>query len=391
MSSKLTRNFATKEELNQAGIIDADLFEDTLASLPTTAPLSVDGVSVVTGTKVLFGKLNKIYQATVSGATVSWEDISGSDLADTQKVLIDQGTVYNNDIVQNQSGSWNIANDGKAGGGSGEVNTASNVGGQTPIFKQKTGVDLEFRSLQGSGATTVTQTGDTITISSTDTNTGEVNTNSNAGATGAGLVKTKVGVDTPIKRIKAGTNITINENADDIEIVAAGGSPKILQYQRGTVVGESNIASTGSPVFTGLTVGITPIYSNSHFRVKVVGSGGNAVAGVGPYVRSSTSGILLDNTIAGTPILTEAYLNISGSPFPRWYRSEFHAGVQAWMREHEWYLKGPSLYGDNGGPVGPRNITAGVAFTVALYIDTAGLSSGLRVLNSTITIEEILA
>jgi len=222
MGSKLTRNFATREELEQAGIIDADLFEDTLASLPTTAPLSIDGVSVVTGSKVLFGQLNRIYQATVSGATVSWEDISGSDLSDTQKVLIDQGTVYNNDIVQNQSGSWNIANDGKAGGGSGEVNTASNVGGQAPIFKQKTGVDLEFRSLQGGGATTVTQTGDTITISSTDTNTGEANTNSNAGATGAGLVKTKVGVDTPIKRLKAGTNISLTENTDDVEINASG-------------------------------------------------------------------------------------------------------------------------------------------------------------------------
>jgi hypothetical protein len=35
----------------------------------------------------------------------------------------------------------------------GETNTASNVGGATGLFKQKTGVDLEFKTLQGSGVT----------------------------------------------------------------------------------------------------------------------------------------------------------------------------------------------------------------------------------------------
>lgn len=34
------------------------------------------------------------------------------------------------------------------GGGGGESNTASNVGGSVEVFKQKTGVDLEFRTLQ---------------------------------------------------------------------------------------------------------------------------------------------------------------------------------------------------------------------------------------------------
>jgi hypothetical protein len=35
----------------------------------------------------------------------------------------------------------------------GETNTASNVGGATGLFKQKTGVDLEFKTLEGSGVT----------------------------------------------------------------------------------------------------------------------------------------------------------------------------------------------------------------------------------------------
>ncbi len=52
------------------------------------------------------------------------------------------------------------------GAGGGEVNTASNVGVGYGIFKQKTGVDLEFRSLSAGTNVTIT-TGDTIVISST--------------------------------------------------------------------------------------------------------------------------------------------------------------------------------------------------------------------------------
>ena len=49
--------------------------------------------------------------------------------------------------------------------GTGEANTASSVGSGNSLYKQKTGVDLEFRSISaGTGITIVT--GDTWTISS---------------------------------------------------------------------------------------------------------------------------------------------------------------------------------------------------------------------------------
>lgn len=54
--------------------------------------------------------------------------------------------------------------------GSGEVNTASNLGGGAGVFAQKTGVDLEFRSLVGAGGISVTQSGTEITIDGTSIN-----------------------------------------------------------------------------------------------------------------------------------------------------------------------------------------------------------------------------
>jgi hypothetical protein len=49
---------------------------------------------------------------------------------------------------------------------------------------------------------------------------GEVNTSSNAGSIGEGLALSKVGVDLPFKRIKAGQNITLNPQSTYVEIIA---------------------------------------------------------------------------------------------------------------------------------------------------------------------------
>jgi len=54
-------------------------------------------------------------------------------------------------------------------GGGGEINTASNLGTGEDVFFQKTGVDLEFKSLVAGTNVTLTSDDDEITITTTDT------------------------------------------------------------------------------------------------------------------------------------------------------------------------------------------------------------------------------
>lgn len=104
-----------------------------------------------------------------------------------------------------------------AASGVGEVNTASNVGSEKEVFKAKTGVDLAFRTLKAGSNVTLTQNANDITIASTDT--GEVNTASNVGGEKE-VFKAKTSADLAFRTLKAGTNVTLTQNTNDIEIAS---------------------------------------------------------------------------------------------------------------------------------------------------------------------------
>jgi hypothetical protein len=104
------------------------------------------------------------------------------------------------------------------GVGGGEANTASNVGtGAGNVFKQKNGIDLEFRRIKAGTNISVSQIGDDVEIAAVGS--GEANTASNVGG-GAGVFKQKTGVDLELRSLTSTSGVSVTQNASTIDISA---------------------------------------------------------------------------------------------------------------------------------------------------------------------------
>lgn len=149
---------------------------------------------------------------------------------------------------------------------SGEINTASNVGAGEEVFKQKAGVDLEFKTLVAGTNITLTPSANEILIDAAG-GSGEANTASNLGG-GSDVFKQKTGVDLEFRSLVAGANITLTENANDITIAAAGGGSgsQLIFHSRLTTV--TTIAFSGtfvkvpSSVFATIDQNVGSVYNS---------------------------------------------------------------------------------------------------------------------------------
>lgn len=126
----------------------------------------------------------------------------------------------------------------------GEINTASNVGGGSELFKQKVGSDLEFRTLGANPNISITQGSDTVSI----------------GVSGVALVGTYT--DGYVPRWNATTNTlesgTIQDDGTNIAIGAAVNSERILNIdnqlltggdQYGIYINTNTAGGTGGELF----------------------------------------------------------------------------------------------------------------------------------------------
>lgn len=155
--------------------------------------------------------------------------------------------------------------------GSGEANTASNLGGGEGLFTTKSGIDLPFKSLVAGTNVSLSSDANEITINATG-GSGEVNTASNLGLTGEGVFSTKVGADLQFKKLKAGTNVTLSSDADSITINSSGGGGSLAVEDDGSEI----LASASRLNFTGAGVTVTDAGSGEA-TINIPGGGGSGL------------------------------------------------------------------------------------------------------------------
>jgi len=107
---------------------------------------------------------------------------------------------------------------GGGGGGGGEANTASNQGGGDGLFKTKTGVDLEFRTLVGGTNITLVPGADTITIDAAG-GAGGISGGANLGG-GAQVFKQAVAGVMEFRTLVPGASVALAQGPDELEITA---------------------------------------------------------------------------------------------------------------------------------------------------------------------------
>ena len=107
----------------------------------------------------------------------------------------------------------------------GEANTGANVGtGAGQVFKQKGGVQLQFRTLKAGTNVTIVQGVDDITINSTATATGTITAGQSLG-TGTPVYAGVSGANLQFNSLKAGSNVSISSASGEITISATAPAP----------------------------------------------------------------------------------------------------------------------------------------------------------------------
>ncbi|OQW46496.1 MAG: hypothetical protein A4S09_16395 [Proteobacteria bacterium SG_bin7] len=145
------------------------------ASTVITIPLDSRDSNVQEQYLVGAGLLSVYLNGQLLELGVDWDEVGAVDTLSDEIEILQELVVGDRLIFRVGSlGGFNV------GASVGEANTASNVGGGAQVFKQKTGFDLEFRTLVAGTNVSIAQTANTLVISASGGGGGAKNINQTA-------------------------------------------------------------------------------------------------------------------------------------------------------------------------------------------------------------------
>ena len=182
----------------------------------------------------------------------------------------------------------------------GKIDDGVNVGtGTGLVFKDKSVMNLRFKTIKAGNNISITNNADDITINATSIAIPNVN-GTNVG-TGTGLVfKDKSGDNLRFRTVKAGNNIAITNNVDDITINATNvGIPSLVRL--GSDVSTTSTGCCTDATGLSFSVSSGKVY---HFKFLVRWDTTNVNKGIGLTLNGPTTSFLTYDVIYPTSATT---------------------------------------------------------------------------------------
>jgi len=287
----------------QVGISNNPIFQNIFANI-------VSGTTI-SGNTLFVGNLNGILRANsglVSGSSTTTDLPEGINLYYTEARVSANTSVSGNTLnVATVSGitaqnSLDIAN--VSGVAFSAIQSGVSLGFGQSVFVDKNGTNLQFKTVSGLGALSITNDANTVYFSGTGT--GESNTASNLGS-GVGLFSAKVGSDLRFYSISGVGNVvatlesnTVNISGNTTLINVSVLSGTTISGNTATITTINNTTLNGSlGIFTTVS-GLSNIYGTSTLQNVQF----NSTSGV--YVRSNTgnNGLVLESSVKPVKILS---------------------------------------------------------------------------------------